>query len=71
MIWKSNAFWTVVVDLVVSAALYFGGKYAGPAVFEDIKWGIGALQIVAAMLIAHFATETVKAEVAHLRKLSN
>ena len=55
--WQLREFWTLVTDLVVSTALYFGGKYAAPAVLEDIKWGILALQPVAAFFVVYFAEE--------------
>ena len=56
-IWKLNEFWTIVIDLAVSAALYFGAKYLGEGDFADLKWVIVALQPVAAFLVAEFATE--------------
>jgi len=62
-IWKLKEFWTVLVDLVVSAILYFGGKYLAPSIFEDVKWVIVALQPVAALCIAYFATERVQSSV--------
>jgi len=63
MLWNSKEFWTVVVDLVVSAALYFGAKYLGEGEFADLKWVIAALQPVVALLIAHFAVERAKVEI--------
>ena len=69
MIWKSKEFWTVVVDLVVSAALYFGGRYLAPDAFDDLKWLIAALQPVVFLLIAWFATEKVRAEVRFLVRM--
>ena len=69
MIWKSKEFWTVVLDLVVSAALYFGGRYLAPDAFDDLKWVIAALQPIALFLIAWFATEKVRAEVRFLARM--
>ena len=60
---KLKEFWTVVVDLAVSVALYFFGKYATPDIFEDVKFVILALQPVAALLIAVFATDRLEANV--------
>lgn len=62
-IWKLKEFWTVIVDLIVSAVLYFGAKYLAPTVFEDVQWVILALQPVAALFIAYFATERVQSSV--------
>ena len=62
-IWKLKEFWTIVVDLVVSAALYFGAKYLGEGAFADLKWVIVALQPVAGFFVAHFAVERAKVEV--------
>ena len=55
--WKLREFWTIVVDLIVSAALYFGAKYLAPDAFDDLKWAIAALQPVAAFLMIHFSVE--------------
>ena len=71
MIWQSKEFLTVIVDLVVSTALYFGAKYLGEGEFEDLQWVIVALQPVVALLIAHFAVERVKAELRHMLKVLN
>jgi len=61
-IWKLKEFWTVVGDLFVSAALYFGAKYLGEGDFADLKWLIAGLQPFAAFLVAHFAVERAKVE---------
>lgn len=60
---KLKEFWTVVVDLVVSLAIYFGGKYLAPGAFEDLKFVILALQPVVALLIAVFASERLEARI--------
>ena len=62
-IWKLKEFWTIVIDLIVSAALYFGAKYLGEGDFADLKWLIAALQPVAGFFVAHFAVERAKAEI--------
>jgi len=61
-IWKLKEFWTIVIDLLVSAALYFGGKYLGESTFADLKWGIAALQPVALFLVAYFAVGRAQVE---------
>ena len=63
MIWKSKEFLTILVDLIVSVALYFGAKYLAPESFEDVKWVIAALQPIALFLIAWFTAERIKADV--------
>ena len=64
---KLKEFWTVVVDLAVSVALYFFGKYATPDIFEDVKFVILALQPVAALLIAVFATERIEVSISDVK----
>lgn len=56
---KSAKFWTAVVDLVAGVALYFGAKYAGQSVADDIKFIVAAVQPVFALVIATFAWEDV------------
>ena len=64
-LWKLKEFWTVVIDLIVSAALYFGGKYFAPAAFADLKWAVIALQPVTGLLVAVFATDRMSADIAY------
>jgi len=59
---RSRKFLLLVLDTVVSLILYFVGKYAGPAVFEDVKLMITALQPVFAMVIAAIALEDAAAK---------
>ena len=51
---KDAKFWTLVLDALVSLALYFIGKYASPSVFEDAKMLIGAIQPIAIALFVGF-----------------
>jgi len=37
-------FWLAVSDVVISAILYFVGKYGGAGLFEDLKFVIALLQ---------------------------
>jgi len=53
---QSAKFWTLVLDVIVSLAVYFGGKYGGAA-GEDILYVIAALQPVFVALIAGIAWE--------------
>jgi hypothetical protein len=64
-IWKLKEFWTVVGDLILSGALYFGAKYLGEGDFSDLNWAIAALQPIAGFLVAHFAVERARAETKH------
>ena len=69
-LYRTREFMTVVIDLVVSSALYFGAKYLAPGVFEDVKWAIAALQPVAFLLVAHFAVDRAEGAVdARIRAL--
>lgn len=54
---KSRKFWTLMMDLVISLILYFGGKYMAPSVMEDVRFFIGAMQPVFLFLIAAIAYE--------------
>ena len=54
---KSRKFWLLILDLVVSLALYFGGKYLGPDLFSDMKFLIGTMQPVFAFIIVAIAYE--------------
>ena len=65
-LWKTREFLTVAIDLVVSAALYFGAKYLTPDAFEDVKWAIAALQPVAALFVLHYAVDRVETRVRSL-----
>jgi hypothetical protein len=46
--------------------MYFGGKYAAPALFDDIKFLILAMQPLAAVFLLHFTVEDVKASIVSL-----
>ena len=66
LIWKSREFWTIVLDLLVSAALYFGGRYLAPDAFDDLKWVIAAIQPVALFLLGWFFSERITNEIEYL-----
>ena len=51
---KKPEFWTVVADVIVSAATFFGGRYLAPDEMEVVYWCIGSFQAVTGMLMAHF-----------------
>lgn len=54
---RSRKFWIVVLDVVVSSALFFGAKYIAPATFEDVKFVIGVLQAPVLLLIAAYTVQ--------------
>ncbi len=53
----SRKFLLMVMDVVISLGLYFGGKYADPSAVEDLKVVIGLLQPVFVTLIYSIAKE--------------
>jgi len=59
-LWKSRKFWLLILDIVVSSALFFGGEYLGPQELELAKFVIGALQPVFLMLIGMYTYQNVK-----------
>ena len=54
---KSRKFWLMVLDVVVSTAVYFVTAYVAPEVAEQIIWVIGAWQPVIVALIVGIAVE--------------
>jgi len=54
---RSRKFLLMVLDLLVSTALYFGAKYVGPSAFEDIQFLIAVLQPVFVVGIGAIAYE--------------
>lgn len=56
-LFRSRKFWVALFDLVVSLILYFVGKYAAPAVADDIKFVIAAIQPVFLLVIGGIAYE--------------
>jgi hypothetical protein len=56
---RSRKFWLLILDVVVSATLYFVGKYA-PVAAEDVKFLIALLQPVFLLLIGSIAYQNVK-----------
>ena len=58
---QNPKFWTLLVDLIISLALYFIGKYGSPEMFDDIKVVIAALQPLVLFIIAQQFGSEVKA----------
>jgi len=59
---KTKEFWVAALDLVVSIVLYFGGKYLGENIFEDVKFLIAVLQPFVLLIIGYFFAQGVKNE---------
>lgn len=53
---QSRRFWTLLVDAVLSIALYFVGKYFAVAL-EDLRFLIIAIQPIAVALIAAYTID--------------
>ena len=59
---RSRKFLVLVLDVVISLLLYFGSKYAAPAVLDDMTFVIAVLQPVALFLIGAIAYEDGQAK---------
>ena len=56
-LFRSRKFLTLLLDVVVSLATYFVGKYAMPEAADDILMVIAAMQPVVLAVIASWAIE--------------
>lgn len=61
-LFRSRKFWLLILDTVISLALYFTGKYLAPAVANDINFLIGAIQPVFVAVIAGIFVEDAAAK---------
>ena len=61
IIWKSRKFWITVVDVIVSTAVYFIGRYVAPEIGKDILWLIGTWQPIVILLIVTYTIQNVEA----------
>ena len=59
-LWKSRKFWILILDIVVSAAAFFGARYLGPEVQEIVNWAIITIQPVFLMLIGAYTVQNIK-----------
>ena len=57
---RSRKFWILLMDVVVSCALFFGAKYIAPGAFADIKFVIGILQAPVLFLITAYTVQNIK-----------
>ena len=58
----SSKFLAVVIDVVLSAVIYFVSKYLAPGIAEDVLFVIGAMNAVFAVLIGSIALEDAAAK---------
>ena len=59
-IWKSRKFYLMLVDVVVSLALFYSDKYL-PGAIADVKFLIGVLQPVVVAVIVSITVQNVEA----------
>ena len=58
-IWKSRKLWISIVDVVVSLAVYFIGKYSNPESAKDILFLIATVQPVILAVIVSITVQNV------------
>ena len=58
----SSKFLAVVIDVVLSLAVYFVSKYFAPTIAEDVLFVIAAFNVVFATLIGSIAAEDAAAK---------
>lgn len=68
MIWRSKAFWTSVLDAIVSISLFVVATYTEPPLSDLLKLVIAAIQPIALALIAEFCVEKFAENIAHMLK---
>ena len=59
-LWKSRKFWLLILDIVLSSAAFFGGRYLAPEQQDMINWAIVTLQPVFIMVIGAYTYQNVK-----------
>ena len=59
-LWKSRKFWLLILDTVVSVAIFLVGRYVLEAQAEVILFLIGILQPVFLMLIGAYTVQNIK-----------
>ena len=57
---SSRRFWLLLLDTIISIAMYFIGAYGSPQMANDAKFLIGALQPVFLFLITALTIENVQ-----------
>jgi hypothetical protein len=69
-LFRSRKFLLLLLDTVVSAILFFGGRYLAPSAIEEMNFLIGILQPVFVALIVAIAWED-NSRRATLAKINN
>ena len=59
-LWKSRKFWLLLLDIVISAAAFFGARFLAPESQEIVNWLIVSVQPVFIMLIGAYTYQNVK-----------
>ena len=59
-LFQQRRFVTMLLDLVLSMALYFGAKYIAPSAFEDIKTVILAIQPIFLTVVAAYTVDNAQ-----------
>ena len=59
-LWKSRKFWLLILDVVLSAAVFFGGRYVSAESQDILNWLIVTMQPVFIMLIGAYTYQNVK-----------
>jgi len=59
-LWKSRKFWLLILDIVISAAAFFGGRYLAAESQDILNWFIVTIQPVFIMLIGAYTYQNVK-----------
>ena len=62
LLFKSRKFWLLMLDTVVSTVLFFGGKYMGADMLDNVKFLIAIMQPVFVFLIIAIAMEDAAAK---------
>ncbi len=56
-LWKSRKFLLLLLDVIISLATYFVGRFVAPEMAKDILWAIGIMQPVFVAIIVAISVE--------------
>ena len=56
-------FWILVLDIIISAVVYFGTKYLAPDVFEDVQFVVLAIQPLVVAVIGKLYADRKTTEI--------
>jgi hypothetical protein len=56
-LWASRKFRIMVFDFIISAVFYFGSKYLGASVMDDVRWFLLGAQPILISLVLGIAIE--------------